>query len=362
MSVLSMMSMMEQKPVSIAPKDSPASKGTPNGDGESCMPYTCITCARRKVKCDKVIPKCSTCRKARLDCLYQEPAPRKRKRKPVEDINERLEQYEKILKANGLLPGEEGTPQQSKSGVVESHQWPFFEAKSDGKGQANNGGKLVGGEGKARYIGSTVFKNLGDDFEVSSEEEDDDAAVVQPTAKLQAASGDPLSMALMSTANSPQSLLDFHPTYEKALKLWKLYVDNVDPVVKAVHVPTMATILKRSAAQPSAIPRATEALLFTIYHFGATSISDEECFNTFGETRKALLSRYEMASRQALVNAQWLRSTNLAVVQAFILFLLAVRNSYDPHTFWILTGMLFDYHVRPFADQLQGLQYVWDNV
>lgn len=314
------------------------------------MPYTCLTCAKRKVKCDKVAPKCSTCRKARLDCVYQEPAPRKRKRKPAEDVHERLEQYEKILKENGLLPGEESTTQQYRPDKAEP-EWPFLLSTIGNKGSTlGAGGKLVGAEGKARYIGSTVFKNLGDELEVSSDEEggDDEAPTSIPYQHITL--NDPMSMAFLSPNSSYSSLLDFHPTYETAMKLWKFYVDNVDPVVKAVHVPTMQKILQRAAAQPSAIPRPTEALLFAIYHFGILSLTEDECLKIFNETKKSLLARYETALRQALVNAQWLRSTNLAVVQAFVLFLLSVRSSYDPQTFWILTGTFFTYACVTKAD------------
>ena len=69
------------------------------------------------------------------------------------------------------------------------------------------------------------------------------------------------------------------------------------------------------------------------------SISDAECLEEFAEPRGKLLSRYHDALRLALVNASFLKSTDFAVLQAFVLFLLSVRNIYDPHTFWILTGV-----------------------
>ncbi|KAK5170636.1 uncharacterized protein LTR77_005225 [Saxophila tyrrhenica] len=340
---MSMLSMMEQRPIAIAPKkdqatnddDSSAKEPAKNGE-EACMLYTCLTCARRKVKCDKAIPICSTCRKARLDCTYQEPAPRKRKRKPVDDVHERLEQYEKILKANGLLPGAEG----QKSSDAGEPQWPFLVTNATSTTLPINSkpGKLIGKEDKARYIGSSVFKTLGDDLEPSSDEDDEGDEEPQPSSFQQIQAPDPLSLAFLSPGTSV-SLLNYHPTYETAMRLWKTYVDNADPVVKAVHVPTMQKILQRAAAQPSRIPKATEALMFAIYHFAVITMEEDDCRQVFGESRASLLARYEAALRQALVNAQFLKSTNLAVIQAFELFLLAVRSFYDPQAFWILTGV-----------------------
>jgi hypothetical protein len=201
---------------------------------------------RRKVKCDKVSPTCSTCRKARLDCVYQEPAPRKRKRKPAEDVHERLEQYERILKANGLYPGEE---REGYKPELSQPEWPFVLNSGSQMDPSSSTGKLVGSEDNARYIGSTLFKNLGDELEASSDEEEGEDEATQPNIFQQSRSADPLSAALLSPGTSTTSLLDYHPTYETAMKLWKFYVDNVDPVVKSVHVPTMQKILQRAAAQ-----------------------------------------------------------------------------------------------------------------
>ena len=300
------------------------------------MAYTCVTCARRKVKCDKIAPTCSTCRKARLECVYQEPAPRKRKRKPVDDIHERLEHYEKLLKQHGLLPGEEDSakpsPEDTEDPFIMSQQrwWPWG---------GQSGGKLVGSrQGKSRYIDSNLWRNLGDEVHPSSDEEDD-VDEEPSTTYIPNARADPLSASMLSPNSPSCSLLELHPTYENAMKFWKIYVENVDPIIKAVHVPTAVLVLQRVAAQPSTATKANEALVFAVYHFALISITDAECLEKFGEQRLKLLTRYHDALRQALVNVSFLRTTDLTVFQAFLLFLLSVRANYDPHTFWILTGV-----------------------
>lgn len=321
--------------IPIAPAPNGKSPPDNSPDDQSTMSYTCTTCARRKVKCDKLSPKCSTCQKARLNCHYQEPAPRKRKRKPVDDIHERLEQYEKILKQHNLLPGEEETTKPSPEATEDAFYmqqqrwWPWG---------GSSGGKLVGGQGKSRYIDSNIWRNLGDEVHASSDE-DDDAGDEPSTTYMPNFKADPVSAALLSPSTPSANLLELHPTYENAMKFWKLYVDNVDPIVKAVHVPTTQLILQRVAAQPSSASKANEALVFAIYHFALISITDTECMEKFHEQRLRLLTRYHDALRQALVNVNFLRTTDLTVFQAFLLFLLCVRNNYDVHTFWILTGV-----------------------
>ena len=83
--------------------------------------------------------------------------------------------------------------------------------------------------------------------------------------------------------------------------------------------------------------------MFAIYLIAVTSLKTEECETMFGEARSTLLSKYSHGTQQALVNAKFLKSLNIYSLQAFALFLLALRRGYDPHTLWILTGAVFAY-------------------
>lgn len=282
---------------------------------------------------------CSTCRKARLECVYQEPLPRKRKRKTVDSVHERLEHYEKLLKQNGLIEEEESNPPPTPAQKAEA---PFLGIQGVSRHVSMKGvgdGKLLPSSrpGRSRYIDSNVWKNLGE-FHPSSDEEDaDDPSPAglyrSPT------TDDPVSTALLGPNSPPVALIDFHPTYESAMKLWKIYVDNIDPIIKLVHVPSGVAIVQRAAANPSSASKATEALLFAVYHFAAKTITEAECERMFGEPQVKLVARYHDAVRQALVNAHFLRTTDLMTLQAYMLFLLSIRSHYDPHTFWILTGI-----------------------
>ncbi|KAK3712302.1 hypothetical protein LTR37_009164 [Vermiconidia calcicola] len=328
------------QPLIIAP--APTTNGQHVSDGTeqaSTMPYTCETCARRKVRCDKTVPTCSTCRKARLDCNYHEPAPRKRKRKPIDDIQERLDRYEKLLRQHGI--DHDGGHAASLATPDETPNPNRMSSKAPAHKSAGSG-KLVGDNpGRTRYIDATVWKDLNEDLQSSSDEEEElDPPPVSPyEAYPSARTADPVSAALLSSNSPSASLIDLHPTYESAMKMWKIYVDYVDPVVKVVHVPSTLGVLQRAAANPSSASKATEALLFAIYHFAITAMSETECHKLLAEPRTKLLTRYHDALRQALVNASFMRSTDLTLVQAFILLLLAVRSTYDPHMFWVLTGV-----------------------
>src|SRR5947209_5351395 len=98
------------RPVPLAPAPP---KGSRDGDLPQATPgmaFSCQTCARRKVKCDKAAPTCSRCRKSALDCVYE--APRPRKRKLSSDLLEQLARYKRILREHGLMEPEPPDPDQ----------------------------------------------------------------------------------------------------------------------------------------------------------------------------------------------------------------------------------------------------------
>lgn len=65
--------------------------------------YSCVTCARRKVKCDKLNP-CSTCSQSQIACTYRDPAPSQRHRKRVtqRDLLSKIQELETLLHSNRI--------------------------------------------------------------------------------------------------------------------------------------------------------------------------------------------------------------------------------------------------------------------
>lgn len=93
-----------------APASIEASLDRPDADSGDFSECNCQACAKRSVKCDKIKPICSSCRSRQLQCLYQAPPPRRRKRQlSGGDIDEKLAQYERILLKHGLLQQDDGS-------------------------------------------------------------------------------------------------------------------------------------------------------------------------------------------------------------------------------------------------------------
>ncbi|KEF63405.1 uncharacterized protein A1O9_01383 [Exophiala aquamarina CBS 119918] len=69
------------------------------------------------------------------------------------------------------------------------------------------------------------------------------------------------------------------------------------------------------------------------------SLKDLECKRFFGESRRSLLAQYGSATREALSRVRFMRTSNIVVLQALVLYLIAVREIYEPRLIWVLTGV-----------------------
>lgn len=83
-----------------------------------------------------------------------------------------------------------------------------------------------------------------------------------------------------------------------------------------------------------------EALMFGIYAMAITSLMDADCMLMFGEEKSVLLARYQSGARVALSRAGLLRSSDMTILTAFILYLMSCLNfSIDPRSHFCLTGI-----------------------
>ena len=151
------------------------------------------------------------------------------------------------------------------------------------------------------------------------------------------ASDDDFSFVLSSQPKS--NTRSRHPLPEHIHQLWQIFIENVDPLTKVVHAPTLRPAVQKAASNIGAIPRSFEALMFAIYSAAVMSLKDDECKQMFCEPRKTLLSRYISATKAALSRAKFMGTISLVVLQALVIHLLSVRDIYEPRVVWSLTGV-----------------------
>ena len=83
------------------------------GQASRLNPRSCVTCRKRKVRCDKTEP-CTNCRKAGIECIFPSPgrAPRRSKKPPDAELLARLKRLEGVVQKLGKGPdGEDLSPE-----------------------------------------------------------------------------------------------------------------------------------------------------------------------------------------------------------------------------------------------------------
>lgn len=119
----------------------------------------------------------------------------------------------------------------------------------------------------------------------------------------------------------PAPVTDAHPPIAHIMRLWQIYIDNINPLLKITHVPTVQGQVVEAAARPEKAPKNIEALMFAIYIMAITSMEEPDVQRMFELPKKELLGRYFISLQQALVNASFMRVNDPITLQAFLLYL-----------------------------------------
>lgn len=119
---------------------------------------------------------------------------------------------------------------------------------------------------------------------------------------------------------SRDDLTALHPNPVHIFKLWQTFLENVNPLIKVLHTPTLQPQILDAVGNLAGIGKEMEALMFSIYCIALTSLQNGEVEKSFGESKKNMLAKCRRGAQFALGNASFLRTSNLMVLQALILY------------------------------------------
>ncbi|KAF3484020.1 fungal specific transcription factor domain-containing protein [Arthroderma uncinatum] len=329
-------------------------------------PRSCVTCRRRKVRCNKNHP-CSNCVKAKIECVYPSPgrAPRKSKKPRDTELLARLRTLENIVRnlggpeaisgtgpilSNEISPGQSPNNKQQEretdgSGAVQQNA----AIKNEDPGVSEieeNMGKLMAGEGGSQYVSHRFWTSFGktvDDLKsildpLYSDEDEDDTL---DESVFDGAYGVNHDGFLFGFSSLAQSLRDFHPPLDKVDILWETYCQNIAPIVPIFHNPSLKPILYHGANNLDSLDKNTEVMMLSIYYTSIASMSASECLSRLGETRDVALGRYRFAVEQSLGRAKVLHSRNFSLLQGLVLFLMCVRQQDDSRYVWTMISIAY---------------------
>ncbi|KKA19657.1 C6 transcription factor, partial [Rasamsonia emersonii CBS 393.64] len=323
-------------------------------------PRSCVTCRRRKVRCNKRDP-CSNCVKAGIECVFPGPgrAPRKPRRTPDAELLSRLRRLEGVVESLG------GAAAIDRLASANSTAPPPLTVRENNNLQASGAcddifqsdqntvqrrkdmheefGRLVIDEGRSQYVSNRFWASVGDQIEELQDILDppspdtDDYPSPGDSINSGSQSHDAFLFGYRSVAHT---LRNYHPTPTQLFVLWKTYEHNVAPLVTVLHKPTIRNILVDASANPDSLDKNTEALAFSVYLAAVISMTHEQCVSELGEEREAAISRYRFATEQGLARANLLNSQNLTLIQAAILFLTCIRRQDDTRFVWTLSAVV----------------------
>ncbi|KAL2433717.1 Aurofusarin cluster transcription factor aurR2 [Exophiala dermatitidis] len=303
--------------------------------------YSCIRCFERKVKCDKQSP-CSNCVKSNVECIFRvPPAPRRRKKRPPEEmLLARLKKCEELLQKMGVDIDSSNTPISPAAPTDPPASAGQFSPDATATGSeffvppSHKTGQLIVDHGKSRFIENNLWTSVSTEFQAKeaiteySEDDDEAGSGIEDTSEF-----------MLGYTPSNNTIQQLHPSPDQIFLLWQIFLENINPMTKFVHQPTFQETLVQASANLDNLPKGLEALMFSIYSAAVFSMEDDECEIKLGESRKALLARYRHATRKALARARFMGTSDIMVLQAFVLYIITMREAYDSRTTWTLAGV-----------------------
>ncbi|KAL7915530.1 fungal-specific transcription factor domain-containing protein [Trichoderma velutinum] len=340
--------------------------------------WSCFNCRRRKSRCNRQSP-CGFCSKAGVECLYpfsgrmptrqhnsatasvpssRAPRPRKRSEVQLQELLSRLRQLENVVDGmKAQARDEDSTPRHTNSSNVDTrsskldstteeglapHDIHAMEAYHDNTHKVSRSfGSLHVCEEGTLYTSNGFWAALHGELR-SVREAFETSDMIDLTAFEDDVSPDEAEHGQIPFTFSQSNPLEstFHPAPHLLSFIWQMYVENVDPFIKVLHVPTITEVIRLSEGGFDKLSLGMRALIFSISLAAVTSLSNSDVQEAFQDAKDVILSRLVLGTEKALSQAGILTTTDLCVAQASLIYLESAGHRYGMRTVWMMSGIL----------------------
>lgn len=138
---------------------------------------------------------------------------------------------------------------------------------------------------------------------------------------------------LFAPLNTAADLSGSHPEQVQIFRLWQIYLDNVNPLLKVTHTATLQPRIIDAVSDVANISPPLEALIFSIYCISVLSLEDDQCRSMFRISKPDLLAGYQSACQKALLKCSVWRSSDVESLTAYFLYLVSPVSSHHPDAF-----------------------------
>ncbi|KAI0197368.1 fungal-specific transcription factor domain-containing protein [Xylaria flabelliformis] len=289
--------------------------------GKTPRVLACVLCQNRKIKCDRHSP-CSNCVKANVPCTPSTPAPPRKRRRPNQDLQQRLARCEELLSeytSNPRSPSSNDTP---------SREEPWKPM-----------GKLVIDDDGTKFTDSHLWATVHREISAMREILDDDETMEDYYTPSDSRTPENYTSLVLPDGGTDGNVEEYRPSPAHAFRLWQTFLEKVNPLTKVIHVPSVQPKLVEATTNPGSIPKNVEALLFSIYVMAVTAMDERECQQQLGCSKQEAYQRFSTGCRIALTRIGILSTYDLVVLQALVLYFFSLSGRVDRHVAWILNGV-----------------------
>ncbi|KAI0120213.1 fungal-specific transcription factor domain-containing protein [Nemania sp. FL0031] len=287
--------------------------------GKTPRILACVLCQNRKIKCDRHSP-CSNCVKANVTCTPSTPAPPRKRRRPNQDLQQRLARCEELLSeytTNPRTPPND-TPSQDEP-------WKPI-------------GKLLIDDDGTKFTDSHLWATVHSEISAMREILEDDETIEDYCTPGDSRTPEQ-NTSLVLIEGMDGNVEEYRPSPAHAFRLWQTFLEKVNPLTKIIHVPSVQPKLVEATTNPNSIPKNVEALLFSIYAVAIAAMDEKECQRQLGCGKEDAYKRFSTGCRLALIRIGILNTYDLVVLQALLLYFFSLSGRVDRHAAWILNGV-----------------------
>ncbi|KKP02558.1 hypothetical protein THAR02_05329 [Trichoderma harzianum] len=330
--------------------------------------WSCVTCRRRKVKCDRKDP-CSNCVKNQIECHFpvtgrlprrRDPAAWKSPTEKQAELLDRLRRLESLVtelaaqvedspdkiqslftgpltSATGAIHyGEAVNAAVGKQGPLDSESpmsvGELISAmKSPFERETNEDfGRLVVGKEAGLQIGKGFWSIFCNEVEhIFQGIQDVTSDISSSNLEATSLNSQRQSNSIYSdfylenqyTRDVPQSLDALYPLPSQMFFIWRTYVENVVPFINVIDIAAVEELVTNLRGKFDSLEPSLQALLFAVSLAAITSLDEEETLACFDTPRFGLLARFRLGTERALANAELLTTRKIETIQAFVIYL-----------------------------------------
>ncbi|KAM0528901.1 hypothetical protein ACHAQF_002678 [Verticillium nonalfalfae] len=129
-------------------------------------------------------------------------------------------------------------------------------------------------------------------------------------------------------------------TSVQILRLWKLFLERVNPLTKLIHVPTLEPVVIEAAMSHRSILHNAQPLLFAIYLVSVISMTSAEALAILGIKKWEAVEKLTKCLKAALTEVNFLTNCDTTIMQALVLYLISLQGRLDSHAAWIMSGVV----------------------